>query len=115
LAVDRDVSCCGWSFLVADLGIFPTWQLRSTDKSLKMGSCCNGYVFAGLRSGLIGMSGIDHPKPIRLFDLSQGTGKPTEEEKLHVRNCEECQHIVAVFARQFTLENPPKDKPENAA
>lgn len=57
----------------------------------------------------------DHPKPIRLFDLSQGSAKASEDEKLHVRECEECERIVAVLARQFTLEDPPIGKPENAA
>ena len=55
---------------------------------------------------------MDHPKPIRLFDFSQGKGKPTEDEKRHVHECDECQTVIAIFARQFT---PLKDKPENAA
>lgn len=61
------------------------------------------------------MTTSDHPKPIRLFDFSQGYAKPTEEETLHVHECDECQTVIAVFARQFTPQNPPRDKSENAA
>ena len=64
-------------------------------------------MFARVRS----VVGNEHPKPIRLFDFSQGTEKPTEEEGEHVRNCDECQTVIAIFARQFT----PKDKPDHAA
>jgi len=61
------------------------------------------------------MAGSDHPKPIRLFDFSQGYAKPTAEEREHVHQCEECKTVIAIFIRQFTPLNPPKDKPENAA
>ncbi len=62
------------------------------------------------------MAGSDHPKPLRLFDLSQGNVKATEDEKQHVAQCEECQTVIAIFARQFTPKNPlSKSKPENAA
>ena len=57
------------------------------------------------------MARADHLRPIRLFDISQGQGKPTDEERLHLRECEECQTVILIFARQFT----PKDKPEQAA
>ena len=77
--------------------------------------CLNGYVFASVHSVVTIMAGSDHPKPIRLFDISQGTGKPTEDEKQHVRDCSECQTVIAIFARQFSSENPPKDKSDNAA
>ena len=69
--------------------------------------CLNGYMFATARN----VVADEHPKPIRLFDLSQGTVKPTEAERVHVQDCDECQTVIAIFARQFT----PKDKPDHAA
>ena len=62
------------------------------------------------------MAGTDHIRPLRLFDLSQAEEDQsgfqlTEEEKQHLRNCEECQDILAVFARQFGKQRPPKDHP----
>jgi hypothetical protein len=72
-----------------------------------------GHVVATVRSSF--MAGIDHPKPIRLFDISQATVKPTEDEKRHVHDCEECQTVIAIFARQFTSKKPPNGKLENAA
>ena len=48
----------------------------------------------------------EHIKPLRLFDLSQtGAGRKLFEleqwEKDHLRECEECQRVLDVFARQF--------------
>jgi hypothetical protein len=62
----------------------------------------------------------DHIKPLRLYDLSQAEGrhsgfKLTPEEQQHFKECEECQHVVAVFARQFSPQKPPHDKPNDAA
>jgi len=61
------------------------------------------------------MAGSDHLKPLRLFDLSQGKAKPSAAEMQHVYECEECKTVIAIFARQFTPQNQPKDKPGNAA
>jgi hypothetical protein len=61
------------------------------------------------------MAEHDHPKPIRLFDLSRDKVKPTVEERIHIRQCDECQTIIAIFARQFNSPKSSKDKPENAA
>jgi hypothetical protein len=61
------------------------------------------------------MAGSDHVRPIRLFDISQGKGKPSEAEREHVRNCGECQTVIAIFVRQFGSHDPSKDNPENAA
>jgi hypothetical protein len=55
-----------------------------------------------------------HIKPLRLFDLSQADASHTsalldEEEKRHFHECEGCQEIVKIFARQFSKE-PSRDK-----
>ena len=76
-------------------------------------------MFATVLSHLMAGSG-DHIKPLRLFDLSQAEVRHsgfelTSEEKQHLRGCEQCQQIVAVFARQFSKQKPPHDKPEDAA
>ena len=57
----------------------------------------------------------EHIKPLRLFDFSRADAKPTEEEKEHLRICQECVGVLAIFARQFGKKRPPNDKPENAA
>lgn len=49
---------------------------------------------------------MDHIKPLRLFDLSQADPKKPQSqleqwEKDHLRECEECQQVLEVFARQF--------------
>jgi hypothetical protein len=51
----------------------------------------------------------EHIKPLRLFDVSQGNlrKKPIELEpceKEHLQHCEECQHVLEVFTRQFKRE-----------
>ena len=46
---------------------------------------------------------VEHLKPLRLFDLARNGGSQmTEEERTHLRKCEECQRILATFIRQFT-------------
>jgi len=67
------------------------------------------------------MTGRDeHIKPLRLFEVSQAETQHTKvlltaEEDEHLRNCAECQNVVAVFARQFSKHRPPNDKPGDAA
>jgi hypothetical protein len=60
------------------------------------------------------MAGNNHIKPIRLFDMTQAEDASsfqlTEEEKQHLRACEECQDVVVIFARQFRKHRPLKDK-----
>ena len=56
-----------------------------------------------------------HIRPLRLFDLSQaeapGSGfQLDEEEKRHFDQCEECQQIVEIFARQFSQHGAVTDK-----
>src|ERR1051326_5580182 len=63
----------------------------------------NGYVFAGVHTGMI----WNHLRPIQLFDLSQCKGKPTEEERQHVRACPECKTVIAVSPRQFPPDSDP--------
>jgi hypothetical protein len=62
------------------------------------------------------MNSDDHIKPLRLFDIARGRDlgglEPTEDEKKHLRDCTECDHIVRVFARQF---NKPIPKSDDAA
>ena len=62
---------------------------------------------------------MDHIQPVRLFSLSQNETQDDgfhldEEEAKHLRECEECQHVLAVFAREFSQHKPPHDKPEDA-
>ena len=47
-----------------------------------------------------------HIKPQRLFELSQKerwhlSGKFREGEEQHLRECDECERILEVFAREF--------------
>jgi predicted anti-sigma-YlaC factor YlaD len=56
----------------------------------------------------------DHIKLLRLFDLSKDA-EATEQEKEHLRKCDECRSILAAFARQFGKQKRPNDKPEDAA
>jgi hypothetical protein len=55
------------------------------------------------------MTGSDeHLKPLRLFDIARQSGPPlTEQERQHLRECDECKRIVETFARQKF--NPPPD------
>jgi hypothetical protein len=54
---------------------------------------CRFYVMAGSDG---------HLKPFRLFDLAlDGGSQITEEERTHLRECEECQRILATFIRQL--------------
>jgi hypothetical protein len=58
------------------------------------------------------MAGTDeHIKLLHLFDLARDS-KSTEEELKHIRECEECQRVREVFARQFG--KPASNKPEDA-
>jgi len=58
------------------------------------------------------MAGSDtHLKPIRLFDIARHSGRPvTEEEKEHLRSCEQCQRMIEVFARQRFDPPDPNEK-----
>jgi hypothetical protein len=63
---------------------------------------------------------MDHIRPLRLFDLSQAERRENglqfdKEEQQHLHECEECQHVLAVFARQFSKKRLPYDWPEDAA
>jgi hypothetical protein len=76
-------------------------------------------VFALVRcllDNLAFMAGSDeHLKPLRLFDLARNGGSQiTEEERAHLRVCEECQRLLAVFIRQFA-KTWGATKPEDAA
>jgi hypothetical protein len=56
---------------------------------------------------------VNHLKPLRLFDIGRASGFPaTEEEKMHLRDCEECSRILEVFARQF--EKPFSPAPQRS-
>jgi hypothetical protein len=59
----------------------------------------------------------NHVALLRLFDLARQSGPQlNKDEKEHVRKCEECQHIVESFARQFDKDwTPPCTKPVDAA
>jgi hypothetical protein len=58
----------------------------------------------------------DHIKPLRLFDIARDSGSPTtDEEKTHLRECVECQHIIEVFARQFEKPLRPRTRKDNDA
>jgi len=67
------------------------------------------------------MNGQDaHIKSLRLFELSQkemqhSSFTLTPEEQKHFDHCAECQHVVSVFARQFSRHRPPNDLPEDVA
>ena len=57
-------------------------------------------------------------RPLRLFDLSRantshGSFELSEVEQQHLRGCEQCRSVLAVFSRQFA--KPPNEKPEDAA
>jgi len=63
-------------------------------------------------------AGSEHIEPPRLLAIAQENRSlpPNDEEKEHLRQCEECENILAVFARQFTQPGrEPKDVPGNAA
>ena len=62
----------------------------------------------------------EHIQPLRLFNFSQAQETASgfqlsEDEKKHLHECEECQHVLEVFARQFSKKRPPKDQPGDAA
>jgi hypothetical protein len=62
----------------------------------------------------------EHIQPLRLFNLSQAQEAASgfqlnDDEKKHLQECEECQSVLEVFARQFSKTRPPKDRPGDAA
>ena len=60
---------------------------------------------------------MDHIQPLRLFDLARHSRfEITEEERKHLRECEECERILEVFARQFEKPlRPSQHKKGDAA
>ena len=72
----------------------------------------------GLPNSRNTMAGSDeHLKPLRLFNLARDGGlETTDEERSHLQDCEECQHVIAVFSRQCAiLASQLNNKPEDAA
>ena len=68
-----------------------------------------------IQGGLFMAGSQEHVKPLNLFDLSRDSGSVlTEEEKKHLRECEQCQHVLAVFVASSTSKhtrtNPPRRK-----
>ena len=64
------------------------------------------------------MAGGDasHITLVRLFELSKHDDFPlTAEEREHLHNCEECQYVLTVFARQFGAQRPLKHEDGDAA
>jgi hypothetical protein len=57
------------------------------------------------------MAGSDeHLKPLRLFDLAWNGGpKIIDEERKHLRECEQCRSILEMFARKFATPAKPGD------
>ena len=58
---------------------------------------------------------MNHIGSHRLFELSQLetwdlVSHLSEWEQEHLRDCEECQRILAIFAREFDENNPPHDR-----
>ena len=59
---------------------------------------------------------MEHITPKRLFELSQ-TDETRMKSQLetreleHLRECSQCQQILAVLARQFDEARPPHDHP----
>lgn len=63
---------------------------------------------------------MNHIKPKRLFELSQKDppemrSELDEVEKQHLRECDQCQQILAVLARQFDESRPPHDRDSNSS
>ena len=58
---------------------------------------------------------MEHIGNHRIFELSQlkpseNSKQMTEWEKEHLRQCEECQRILAILAREFDEQRPPHDR-----
>jgi hypothetical protein len=54
--------------------------------------------------------GDEHVKPLLLFDLAWNGGpKGTDEERKHLREREDCESILEMFARQFATPSKPGD------
>jgi len=50
----------------------------------------------------------EHLQSLRLFDLAwNGGSKITDEERKHLRECDECKVILELFARQFARRFDP--------
>jgi len=65
-------------------------------------------------------SRTEHIKPLHLFNVAQtedtkATMPLTTEEQEHLQSCEECQHSVAIFWRQFSRPSGGGSQGENAA
>jgi hypothetical protein len=74
---------------------------------------CSTHIFSTDKAG-----SDEHIEPLRLLAIAQESGPlpPNDAEREHLRQCEECQHLLEVFARQFTQPGRgPKDMPEDAA
>jgi len=59
---------------------------------------------------------MEHIRSPRIFELSQleppdNGAQMTDWEKEHLRQCEECQRILAILARAFDKYRPPNDRP----
>jgi hypothetical protein len=63
---------------------------------------------------------MDHVNPLRLFKASQAEAagqvfRFSDEEQKHLSECEGCQLVLRVFAREFREDRPPQDKRSKAA
>src|SRR5215467_4629307 len=53
----------------------------------------------------------EHIKPLRLLDVARDRGfELTENQKKHLRECEECQHVLASLAREFSRQRQLYEK-----
>jgi hypothetical protein len=104
--------------------LFPCLRRSQRDpanKPLKVRCVGLGPIYAhGWKTVLGKAREMDHIKPLRLFDLSQAEKRENgfqlnKEERQHLHECEECQQVLLVFARQFSKKRPPYDRPEDAA
>ena len=60
---------------------------------------------------------MKHIKPERLFDLSQADPREKDSqledwEKQHLQECDACQRLFQVLARQFGRREPPPIRTE---
>jgi len=95
----------------------------SSDKATENYGLANSLVLATLdaeswnsyKVGLFMAGSREHVNPLNLFDLARDSGSVfTEEEKKHLHECEQCQHVLAVFvassASNNMRTNPPRRK-----
>ena len=94
---------------------FPCVVLHHHPPAIEIALLSDDRVFARLHAAVTIMEVNNHPKPIRLFDFALNKVKPTELERQHVTECEECQTVIAVFVRQFMPRPETPDDGENAA